>query len=985
MSRAKKKSRKPPADIGVAALVQWLHNQDRYAESLVHHHYIPSVEPTYGELTPALPESLAAALERGGIRSLFSHQAAAIDAVRRGENVVVSTPTASGKTLIYNLPVLESCLADPGTRALYLFPLKALEQDQQRKLGQLSGALDAGITSAIYDGDTTAYRRRKILADPPNIILTNPDMLHLSILGYHQKWEQFFRGLRYVVVDELHTYKGIFGAHFSAVVARLKRIAAHYGADPVFVASSATVGNPGQFAGKLFGTPFRVIDTSGAPSAGRHFVFINPQELRPATMAARLMADVIGAGFKTIAFTKSRRSTELIHSWLVGSERKLAGRVSSYRSGYLPAERRQIEQDLAGDVLDGVISTSALEMGIDIGGLDACVLVGYPGTVTQTWQRGGRVGRGDRESVVLMIAQADALDQFFMRHPDNFFSRGCEQALVDPENPYILADHLECAAAEIPLERAEIERFSKGWAQSTAKLLEKGRLVERAADGRVFSAARYPHRQVSLRQAGESYTILDGEGDPPQRIGSVGGARALAECHPGAIYLHRARQYRVARLDMEKRNVYVERSKDPYYTMINAEKDTEILEVLASRPEGNFLVRYGRLKVTERINGFQKRGISGGELLSTHPLELPPQVFETTGFWIEIPDGVSRGVTADGGHFMGGIHSVEHASIAIFPLFVLCDRNDIGGICFTEHPQVGGPAIFIYDGYPGGVGIAHGGYERIGELLDAARRLIGECDCETGCPSCIHSPKCGSGNKPLDKQAAVAVLEMLLGIRNLPMADPDGSEQQGGKPPVAQDDEPAADEVFPKGKKIYVFDLETQRSAEEVGGWRNKQLMKVSCAVLQDMGTGELLTFTENDVDGLVELLLEADLVVGFNVIDFDYNVLRAYSARDLTKIKTFDILADIHERLGHRIGLGALAQANLGEPKSADGLQAIEWFRRGELEKVIDYCGKDVILTGRLFEFGLRNGYLLYEHREAGIVRLKVDWILDSILERVG
>ncbi len=985
MSRGKKKSNKPPADIGVAALVQWLKNQDRYADSVVYHHYIPAVEPSYGQLTPPLPQALTEAVKETGVHELYSHQAAAIDAVRCGENVVVSTPTASGKTMIYNLPVLESCLLDPATRALYLFPLKALEQDQQRKIEQLSRLLGGGVTSAIYDGDTTAHRRRKILADPPNIILTNPDMLHLGILAYHQKWEQFFRGLRFVVVDELHTYKGIFGAHFSAVAARLKRVAAHYGADPVFIASSATVGNPGQFAGKLFGTPFRVVDSSGAPSAGRHFVFINPQELRPATMAARLIADVVGAGFKTIAFTKSRRSTELIHSWLVGSDRKLAGRVSSYRSGYLPSERRQIEQDLAGNKLDGVISTSALEMGIDIGGLDACVLVGYPGTVTQTWQRGGRVGRGDRESVVLMIAQADALDQFFMRHPENFFSRGCEQALVDPENPYILADHIECAAAEIPLERAEIEQFTPGWAETTAKLLERGRLVERAADGRVFSAARYPHRHVSLRQAGQSYTILDGEGDPSQRIGSVGGARVLAECHPGAIYLHRARQYRVARLDMEKRNVYVERSRDPYYTMINAEKDTEILEVLASRPEGNFIVRYGRLKVTERINGFQKRGISGGELLSTHPLELPPQVFETTGFWIEIPAGVSRGVTADGGHFMGGIHSVEHASIAIFPLFVLCDRNDIGGICFTEHPQVGGPAIFIYDGYPGGVGIAHGGYEKIGELLDAARRLIGECDCESGCPSCIHSPKCGSGNKPLDKQAAVAVLEMLLGIRNLPVAEEDESAEGGEKPPLKQDQAQETGVLFPREKKIYVFDLETQRSAEEVGGWRNKQLMKVSCAVLQDAATGELLTFTENDVDRLLDLLFEADLVVGFNVIDFDYNVLRAYSTRNLSKIKTFDILADIHERLGHRIALGTLAVATLGEPKSADGLQAIQWYREGMLEKVIDYCAKDVILTGRLFEHGLRNGHLLYEHREAGMVRLKVDWDLDGILERVG
>ncbi|MBW7998456.1 MAG: DUF1998 domain-containing protein, partial [Candidatus Glassbacteria bacterium] len=689
--------------------------------------------------------------------------------------------------------------------------------------------------------------------------------------------------------------------------------------------------------------------------------------------------------FKTITFTKSRRSTELIHSWLLRSNRGLAGRVSSYRSGYLPSERRQIERDLAGGVLDGVISTSALEMGIDIGGLDACVLVGYPGTVTQTWQRSGRVGRAGRESVVLMIAQADALDQFFMRHPDNFFSRGCERALVDPGNPYIVADHLECAAAEIPLEEDELDKFPDGWRQTAKNLLQRGRLVESVGDGRIFSARKYPHREVSLRQAGESFTILDASSDPPGRIGSVGGARVLAECHPGAIYLHRARQYRVERLDMEKRNVYVEPSRDPYYTMVNAEKDTEILEVLASRPEGNFLVRYGRLKVTEQITGFKKRGIPGGELLSTHPLELPPQVFETTGFWIEIPSGVSRGVKQDNAHFMGGIHAVEHASIAIFPLFVLCDRNDIGGICFTEHPQVGGPAIFIYDGYPGGVGIAHGGYGRIVELLDATRRLIVECDCESGCPSCIHSPKCGSGNKPLDKRAAAAVLEMLLGLRNLPVEDEAADEPGPAPEPVPAEEVVDAGKLFPPDKKIYFFDIETQRSAEEVGGWRNKRLMRLAVAVLQDAATGELLTFTENDAERLLEILFEADLVVGFNLLGFDYEVMSAYSTRDLTAVRTFDILADIHQRLGHRIGLGALAEATLGESKSADGLQAIEWFRDGQLEKVIDYCAKDVIITSKLFAHGLEHGYLVYDHREAGQVKLNLDWDLADLLSRNG
>ena len=407
----------------VAAVLESLKNDGRYRESIVHHRHIPALDPVYTLLDPPLPAPLERALEALGVQGLYTHQVEALAAVRAGKNVLVSTPTASGKTLIYNLPVVEACLSDPDSKALYLFPLKALEQDQRRKLEELAGL--AGLTDRvrceIYDGDTSAYRRRKILADLPSVVLTNPDMLHMGILAFHPKWEDFFRNLRFVVVDELHTYRGIFGAHFSSVLRRLRRICAHYGSNPVFIACSATVANPGEFAGRLFNLPFEVVERSGAPQAGRHFVFVNPQEIKPSTLAGRLMQEFVEAGLKTIIFTKSRKATELIHSWVLRSDRSLAGRVSSYRSGYLPSERREIEKALAEDRLDAVISTSALEMGIDIGGLDACILVGYPGTVASTWQRGGRVGRSGRESTIVMIAQQDALDQYFMRHPEDFF------------------------------------------------------------------------------------------------------------------------------------------------------------------------------------------------------------------------------------------------------------------------------------------------------------------------------------------------------------------------------------------------------------------------------------------------------------------------------------------------------------------------------------------------------------------------------------
>jgi len=967
----------------VGEIIELLKEDGRYREAIIHHEYIPPSEARIVNLEPSLPGPLAAALRQSGIKALYSHQVEAIGAVRDGRNVLVSTPTASGKTLIYNLPVLESCLADQETRALYIYPLKALEQDQKRKILELASraGTESFLRAEIYDGDTSAYRRRKILSDLPNVILTNPDMLHLSILGFHERWAGFFKGLRYVVVDELHTYKGIFGAHFAGVVHRLKRLCAFYGARPVYIASSATIGNPQEFAERLFGLQFTVVEKSGAPSAGRHFLFINPQDVKPATIAARLLRELVAAGLKTIAFTKSRRNTELIHSWIVHADSSLASRISSYRSGYLPSERREIEQSLAQNSLDAVISTSALEMGIDIGGLDACLLVGYPGTITSTWQRGGRVGRAGRESVIILIAQPDALDQYFMRHPQDFFRRGWERAVVDPENIYILRGHLECAAAEIPIGRNEWIAGGENYTKAIGELKLKGRLLEDLKGERLFSALKYPHRSVSLRQTGESYTIIDISTDPPARVGSVGGRRAMAECHTGAIYLHRARQYLVRQLDLEKRNIYVAPSNDPYYTQVITEKDTEILEVIKSKPAGNFIVKYGRLKVTERIVGFQKRSISGQELLSTHPLELPPQIFETTGFWIEIPPEVEIVVVEAEGHFMGGLHAVEHSSIAMFPLFVLCDRDDIGGICFPHHSQVKGPAIFVYDGYPGGIGIALGGYQNIERLLESTHTLIQECGCETGCPSCVHSPKCGSGNKPLDKGAALLVLELLLGKRKLPLRPlkdrEDNRKEKIKTPPVR------STALFPPDKKIYVFDLETQRSAEEVGGWANKQLMRISVAVMQEMATGEVLTFTESDVENLLEILSGADLVVGFNIIDFDYQVLRAYSPVDPARCNTFDILQDIHNRLGYRISLGDLATATLGTPKTANGLDAIRWFREGKIEKIIEYCTNDVLITARLFEYGLREGFILFDHKKGGRVKLILDWHLAEMLNR--
>ncbi|MHC5036220.1 MAG: DEAD/DEAH box helicase, partial [Planctomycetota bacterium] len=742
----------------IREFVQQIKEDKELQGQVVYDACLPPRSPDFCDFPENLPPPLVEALGSFGIQALYRHQAQAWDRIQAGDHVIVTTATASGKTLAYNLPVFRAVMERPNTRALYIFPTKALEQDQRKGVEALAEVTGSRLRVAVYDGDTSGYRRRKIKSDPPHILITNPDMIHLGILPYHGGWEGFLRDLSFVVLDEIHTYKGVFGSHIVQVLRRLRRIASLYKASPQFIACSATIANPGEFARDLTGLPFTVIDRDGSPAGGRHFLFVNPHG-SPYTASARLFSRGISTGLKTIAFTKARKITELMHTWVLRALPEKRRKISSYRAGFLPKERREIEEKLFAGELEGVISTSALEVGIDIGGLDLCILVGVPVTLINAWQRGGRVGRGTRESLVILVAQQDALDQYFMRNPSEFFDRSFESAVVDPGNLQILKPHLQCAAAESPLvegsEPFETRRFTDALTS-----LEKEGLVARSADGtRWFPMRARPHRDVDIRAIGRSFTIFQEE--TKNVIGSVSGSRALTECHAGAIYLHRAKQYVIRRLDLEKGNIWASPLEATYFTKPLVEKETEILETLRQRPVGNFLLKWGRLKVTETIVGFQKRNTFTQETLSQHPLDLPPQTFETVGLWLEIPPGLLAQVTDEGGHFMGGIHALEHAMIAMFPLFALCDRDDIGGISTTLHPQVHGPAVFLYDGYPGGVGLCERGFEVMEDLLERTRKTVALCACEEGCPSCIHSPRCGSGNKPLDKKACLRVLETL--------------------------------------------------------------------------------------------------------------------------------------------------------------------------------------------------------------------------------
>lgn len=963
----------------LSAFVEHIKHSEELGPQIVYHRYLPRLEPRYDK-SRILPSHTSQLLKESHIANLYTHQVEAIGKVKEGKDILVATPTASGKSLIYNIPVIEAMLHNPQTRALYIFPLKALEQDQLKNLQDLISNLPGDYLSAtIYDGDTSAWARKKIKEKIPNIILTNPDMLHRAMLAYHERWVDFFSNLEFVIIDEVHTYRGIFGSHLAQILRRLRRLCLLYNTRPQFILSSATIQNPREFGENLIGGEVEVISQSGAPKAGQHFLFLNPLSSTAFT-ATQFFIQCMRTGLRTITFTQSRKLTELINMWVKQLAPEFRDKVSSYRAGFLPEERRVIEGRLTHGKLLGVISTSALEMGINIGYLDVCILVGYPGTIINTWQRGGRVGRAGRDSLVVLIANQDALDQYFMQHPAHFFEQGFEAAVIDPDNDYVIRAHLPCAAAESPLSLDDTRFWTSNLEDHLDHLEAEGEL-SRTSEGapRWFSTRKRPHLKVNIRSLGETYTIFNGA--TGEAIGTVDGVRALKECHPGAIYLHRANPYYVERLVLDRKDVIVQKADLNYLTRVRSEKETEILSIRRSQPKGQFVAKLGELKVTETITGYEKRRVPGQELIGVFPLELPPQTFETVGLWAEIDDIIKKMVAREGHHFMGGIHAVEHAAISLFPLFALCDRNDIGGISYSFHPQAGKAAIFFYDGYPGGVGLAQRGFDIILQLLERTLDLIKGCPCEQGCPSCIYSPRCGSGNKPLDKKGAVMVLEALTGALSLSDIPAVELEQ-----PLQR--KSAAEEQLPRDanqRRILYFDLETQRSALEVGGWQNSHLMMVSVAVVYDSLEDRFYTFTEDQIEGLIGKLRAADLVIGFNVKRFDYAVLKPYTSKDLGELPTFDLLEEIYNRLGYRISLDHLARETLNRGKSADGLQALEWFKAGEMDTLTEYCKGDVMLTRDLFLHGLDKGYLIYrDKREDERLRFPVDWDLDKLIHKV-
>jgi len=713
-------------------------------------------EPLPADLDPRVASTLVA----NGVTALYRHQAETWNAARRGENVVVTTGTASGKSLAFNLPVLDAIAREPKARALYVYPTKALAQDQARALAELRLK---GLRPAIYDGDTPPEQRWQI-RKWSNLILTNPDLLHVGLLPHHDRWGDVLSNLRFVVVDEAHVYRGVFGSHVANVLRRLRRLARIYDADPRFLLATATIANAGALALALTGEPATLVESDTSPRAEREVAIWNPPlldaglGLRASALgdAARLLSQLASRDLRTICFAKSRKAAELIHRFTVERvDGETARRLAPYRAGYTAEQRREIERRLVDGELLGVTATDALELGIDIGHLDCAISVGFPGTVASLRQQWGRAGRRDRGLAVL-IASEDALDQFFAREPDALLERRVEAAILDHENMRILDPHVLSAAYEAPLADPDAAELGTVALERAAVLPE----LERTPAGFVWKGRDYPAARISLR-SGDAEAVAVVEHETGSLLGLVERERAYSTVHQGAVYLHLGEQYLVEELDLDGRVALVAPAGVDWYTQAKKESETTIEEAVRMEPRLGVELSFGRVSVTEQVVAYARKAVRDGSTLDVVPLLLPETTFETEAVWFSPNDELLAGLEQMP-TLLGTLHAAEHALIALLPLQAMCDRWDIGGLSTNVHYQTGRPTIFVYDGHAGGVGITERGFERFEGWAGDTHRLLERCPCADGCPSCVQSPKCGNLNEPLDKAGARTLLGRML-------------------------------------------------------------------------------------------------------------------------------------------------------------------------------------------------------------------------------
>lgn len=769
---------------GFEHILEQLSGEPDYRDQIVHIQRVPARTARYEELPAGLESVLSEALAHRGIDKLYVHQSTAYERVRAGQDIVVVTGTASGKTLCYNLPILTELLDNPDTRALYLFPTKALAQDQLgvlRRWAEADPSIEKVLRPATYDGDTPSQNRKKIRGSA-SVVLSNPDMLHVGILPYHPRWASFLRNLKYVVLDELHTYRGIFGSNVALVMRRLARVCSHYGARPQFICASATVANPGELASKVIGRKCEVIDTDGSPRGERLFVFWNPPLLDRARLARRsanieakeLLTKLVRRKVQTIVFAKARVVAELIYRYareeLEQTNKPLAKRIRAYRGGYLPEERRRIEKALFEGKLLGICSTNALELGIDVGTLDASILVGFPGTIASTWQQAGRAGRKEEQSLSVLIAYNDPIDQYIMHNPRYFFDQSVEHGIVDPENAYILASHVACAACEMPIDEGDRAYFGPLLDEVLSILAEGGKVRE--IDGRHYwSSTENPSQRTNLRTiSDDTFTIVDDTGSKPVVLGNVDSISAPELVYPGAIYLHEGESYQVRQLDYEGKVARVKRSETDYYTQPVLADKCRIIREIQRKAETGMRMCFGELSVTWQTTAFKKIRYYTMENIGQTTLDLPSQTLETTGLWC-VPDAeVMDDVAQMGLRPVEGLVGLRNLMLVCLPMLAMCDRRDLSGI--VESSNTGAPTAYIYDRFLGGLGFAQKGYELIRELLKMCSELVRSCECEEGCPSCVglanlrppihQDPDLSRGYAIPSKDSTLAILDHFL-------------------------------------------------------------------------------------------------------------------------------------------------------------------------------------------------------------------------------
>ncbi|HOT85504.1 MAG TPA: DEAD/DEAH box helicase [Methanofastidiosum sp.] len=758
-----------------------LRKDSSFDRNIAHVELLEEREPIYGEIKEELPINLSDYLERKNI-SLYKHQCESLEEIRKGNNIVITTPTASGKTLAFNLPIFEFLSKDSHATALYLYPTKALSNDQLKVLRALEAETEIRVNPNVYDGDTPSAIRPKI-RNESRIIVSNPYEMH-HILPWNYKWQHFFSNLKFIVLDEAHIYRGVFGSNVSLLIRRIERVCEYYGSSPQFIISTATLANPIEFAEKLTGLKYKLISEDGSPKGKKYFIFYNPYKngdyLSTHQESKRLFLFFIREGLQTLCFTVSRKMSELIARWskesLDNSEEHLKDKIMAYRAGYLPEERRRIENGLKNGVIKGVTSTNALELGIDIGGLDSVIISGYPGTIISTWQQAGRAGRGASDSVATLVAFQNQLDQYFMRHPEMFFGKSHEHAIIDLSNPYILFGHTMCASSELPIVLDRDKKYLGGYLPQVLDELKSESLAKETPNGWIYSGSKSASMVVSLDSiSSDIFKVMHQN----KTLETMDRGQAYREAHEGAVLLHQGETYIVDSMDLKKCIIKVNKTDVDFYTQVLKESFVSVIDIIDKKSIGNLELFVGHLKVTENYNAYKI--MKGDSTIGYKNIYLPPLEFDTVGFWFTFPCSVEEELWEKRSKeddilemlikrknfdirkeiFGGALHGIEHAMIGIMPFHVMCDRWDIGGISTNFHPSTGKPTVFIYDGFEGGIGLSEKAYELFNEIVGTSLELVEECNCSVGCPSCIYSPKCGNDNKPMDKKGAIFLLEKI--------------------------------------------------------------------------------------------------------------------------------------------------------------------------------------------------------------------------------